>query len=69
MYGPKRPLHPASVFGYFQQNDARLTPTQLAGVLQQPVTEIAVFGIRLGADGKIGRHEVAFLEALALASL
>lgn len=69
MYTSKRPLHPATVVGYYQQNDLRLTPAQLAGVVQQPLTEIAKFGIRLGADGKIGRHEVAFLDAVALAAL
>ena len=69
MYTSKRPLHPATIVGYYQQNDVRLTPGQLAGVVQQSLSEIAKFGIQLGPDGKIGRREIAFLESLALASL
>ena len=69
MYTSKRPLHPATIVGYYQQNDVRLTPAQLAGVVQQPLTEIAKLGIRPSADGRIGRYEVAFLDAVALAAL
>ena len=69
VYTSIRPLHPATVVGFYQQNDVRLTPPQLARVVRQPLTEIARLGIQPGADGRIGREEVAFLEAVALATL
>ena len=69
MYTPQRPLHPATIVGFYQQNDVRLTPPELARVVQQPLTEIVRLGIWPGADGRIGRDEVAFLDAVALAVL
>jgi hypothetical protein len=69
VYTSTRPLHPATIVGFYQQNDVRLTPPQLARVVEQPLTEIARLGIQPSADGRIGRDEVAFLEAVSLAAL
>jgi hypothetical protein len=65
MYTAQRQLHQATVRGVFREDHmrlVRLTPSQLAGTVRQPVSEIVRLGIRVGTDGKIGRPEIALLK-------
>jgi hypothetical protein len=60
MYGPTPPLLAATVRGLFvKYPDGRYHPSEIAGWLHQPVSEIARLGVPIGRDGKIGRHEMS----------